>query len=301
MADPWRPRDTIGASDAPAVVGCDPHRTAADLWCEKTGRLPIIEADDAEADVFALGHAVEPVLIAAAARRLGVLLASEVAYRHPDPDVPMSATVDAHAVADGIVVECKTAGLLGPSPLLSLYGRDDTDEVPDAVIVQAHHQVAVVNAQPHTPPIRTIVVPALLGGRGLHIFKIVPDPALVAELIAYEVEWWQRHVVADLRPPELPSLRTLRALRRRPDLPAVPLDESVVQTWLAAKAALKTATATEETVRRHVLAGLGDAERGVCAAGRLSYIAHERAAYTVAAQTVRTLRFTAARDQEDSR
>jgi predicted phage-related endonuclease len=296
---PWR-NDTLGASDAAAVVGVDPFRGPGDVWAEKTGRLPADDADRDAGDAAALGQAIAPVLLATVERRLRVSLARELFYRHPD--APLAATIDGIALDAGVLVEAKTCGLLGPSPLLAAYGDDGTDQVPDSVLIQVQHQLAVLDAQPDVPPIRTIVVPALLGGRGLRVYRLVRDQALVDELVALETDWWQRHVVADSYPrDDLPSLPTLRALRRRADLPAVPLDPPTVAAWLQAKEELKAATAAEEVARRHVLAALGDAERGVCAAGRLSYFAHERAAYTVAAQKVRTLRFTAARDQEDSR
>jgi predicted phage-related endonuclease len=296
MADaPWR-IDSLGASDAPAIVGVDPFKNAADVWAIKTRRLSV---DDADGDATALGQAIAPVLLATVERRLGVSLASELFYRHPD--APLAATIDGLALDAGVLVEAKSCALLGPSRLLAAYGDDGTDEVPDSVLVQVHHQLAVLDAQPDLPPIRTIVVPALLGGRGLRVYRLVRDQALIDELVALETDWWQRHVVADRCPPdEPPSLPTLRALVRRPELPAVPLDPATVAAWLQTKEELKTATAAEETARRQVLAALGDGERGTCALGRVSYTATARAAYQVAAQTVRTLRFTAPPDQEDS-
>jgi predicted phage-related endonuclease len=293
---PWR-RDALGASDAPALVGLNVYRTAGDVFCEKTGRLPA--GDHAAGDAAALGQALGPALLAVVERRFGLVLAREVFYRHPE--APLAATVDGLAVDAGVLVEAKTAGLLGHSPLLDQYGDDGTDAVPDSVLVQVHHQLAVLDEQPHLPRIETIIVPVLLGGRGLRVYRLPRDQALVDELVALETDWWTRYVVADVCPPDAPpSLETLRARIRRPELPPVPLAEETVAAWIAAKAALKNAAAAEETARRHVLAGLGDAERGDCALGRLSYTATMRAAYTVAAQTVRSLRFTPARAKEDS-
>jgi predicted phage-related endonuclease len=296
---PWR-RDALGASDAPAIAGVDPFKTGGDVFCEKTGRLAADAGDRDAGDAAALGQAIGPVLVALVERRLGVPCARELFYRHPE--APLAATVDGLAVDAGVLVEAKTAGLLGHSPLLDQYGDDNTDAVPDSVLVQVHHQLAVLDAQPDVPRVQTILVPVLLGGRGLRVYRLTRDQALVDELVALETDWWARYVVDDVCPPDAPpSLETLRTRVRRADLPAVPLAEGVVQDWLAAKAALKNATAADETARRALLAALGDAECGSSAAGRITYRATTRAAYQVAAQTVRTLRFSAARTEEDRR
>jgi predicted phage-related endonuclease len=297
MSDqPWR-RDALGASDAPALVGVDPWRTAGDVWCEKTGRLPAEEsaASTGSLDVRALGSAIAPLLLDVASARLGLPFAREVWFQHPTR--PLACSVDGLALGDGILCEAKTVGLLGRSPLLDLYGEPGTDDVPDAVKVQLAHSFAVLDAQPDVPPVRVAFVVALLGGRGVQVYRVERDDGLVCELAEYETDWWADHVTADRCPaPELPSLPVLKRMRRQPDAPAVPLDVKDVAAWLEAKELVKAAEQTEEEMRRVVLSALGDGEHGSCLLGHVSYKASKRAAYTVAAQTVRTLRFTATKE-----
>jgi predicted phage-related endonuclease len=290
---PWR-RDVLGASDAPAVVGVDPFRTAGDLWAEKTGRLPSLEGDGAPLSPFAIGKALEPLLMAAAARELDAPLASQVWYRHPR--APLACSVDGLALdADPpTLVEGKTCGILNrPARLLAGYGEPGTDELPDSVIVQVTHALIVLAAQPELPPIRHALVAALLGdGRGLCFYRLELDADLAEYLIGKELDFWRNHVEADQRPrDDPPSLDTLRRIRRNADLPPVPVDPVLVFEWQQAKAVLKQAEQNEETCRRFVVAELGDAEAGVCEHGRITYKPVARKGYTVAPTTVRQLRF----------
>jgi hypothetical protein len=293
----WR-RDVLGSSDAPAIVGVDQWRNASDVWAEKTGRLPADSDDGHAVDPRALGKALEPLLLTHAERRLGVPLARQVWYRHPTAALGCSVDALALTVTPPLLVEAKTCGILNrPASLLRAYGDDDTDDVPESVLVQVTHDFVVLNAQPDLPPIRDAIVVALLGdGRGLRFYRLRFDAALAAELFEMEVDFWQGYVVADVRPPDVPSLRTLRLMPRRPELRAVPVEPDCVSAWLDAKRALEQATKGEEAMRRLVLSALGDAEAGACALGTLTYRAVERKGYTVAPSTIRQLRFKATKE-----
>jgi predicted phage-related endonuclease len=297
----WR-RDALGGSDAAALVGVDPFKTAGDVFCEKTGRVPLVEEEAGGVNARALGSALEPVLLDAVEHRLRRPLARQVWYRHPS--APMACSVDGIALdAPALLVDAKTAGLLGPlSPLLAAYGEDGSDEVPESVTVQIHHSLAVLDAQPDLPRIEEAWIPALLGGRGFRCYRIRRDDRLVRELVTLEAEWWERHVVGDRCPPDdPPSLPTLRALRRRAEIPVRALDEVLVGEWLHAKQVKAQAEKLEETCRRFVLTDLGDGEVGECVHGRVTYYAHERTApackrcgHREAPVEVRTLRHKAA-------
>jgi len=290
----WR-RTALGASDAPALVGVDPYRSAGDVWAEKTGRY-VHQADDA-GDAAKIGSALEPVLLDIVQARLGRLLARQVFYRHPE--LPLAASVDGVALDGdpGVLVEAKTAGLLSASaPLVAAYGDEGSDEVPQSVTIQVAHQLAVLDAQPDVPHVTDVFVPALLGGRGFHCYHLRRDDDLMAELVQWETEWWERHVVGDRCPPDdPPSLPVLRAFRRRADAPAVPLDEATVAAWLAARDAKRQAEDAEDAARRNLVVLLDDAEAGECALGRVSYRAAHYAEHLVKAHDRRTLRFHAPR------
>jgi predicted phage-related endonuclease len=295
----WR-RDVLGSSDAPAIVGVDPFRTAGDLWAEKTGRLPERESDDVDRlGPRALGHALEPLLLNAAEKRLGVPIARQVWYRHPT--APLGVSVDGLALVPvPTLVEGKTCGILNrPAQLLHAYGDEGTDEIPESVLIQVTHALVVLNAQPDLPPIRQALVVALLGdGRGLRFYPIPFDVELGAELFQTECDFWTRYVEGDQSPPDPPSLETLARVRRRVEFVPTPLDDVLVGEWLHAKQIAAQATKFEEMTRRMVLANLGDGDAGVSTYGTLTYREHDRKGYTVQPGRVRTLRF---RPAEESR
>src|SRR5262249_57023441 len=84
--DPWR-RDCIGSSDAPAVAGVDPFRSAGDIWAEKTGRIPASEGDEngshASLTPLSLGSVIGPLLVNYAARMIDRPVAGGVRVRPP--------------------------------------------------------------------------------------------------------------------------------------------------------------------------------------------------------------------------
>jgi len=292
MADEvWR-HDALGASDAPAIVGVDPWRTAGDVWAEKTGRLPPRIEPDGIADPRRFGQALEPVLVDYAAAKLGRPVARQVWYRHPA--APLACSVDAIALdADpAVLIEAKALGLFGPSPTAAAYGEDGTDEIHEATLIQVHHAFAVLDRQPDVPPVIGALVPVFLGGRGVRLYQVHRDDRLVAELVDLETEWWARHVDGDRCPPiDPPSLPTLAIMRRSADAPVRIMDTTLVAEWRAAKAILDQAEQNEQTCRRMVIAELRDGEVGECQIGRVTYRASVRPAHMVKETTVRSLRF----------
>src|SRR5262249_58236392 len=92
--DPWR-RDCIGSSDAPAVAGVDPFRSAGDIWAEKTGRIPASDSDEngshATLSALSLGSVIGPLLVNYAARMIDRPVAGEGWDRPPTAPPPSRA------------------------------------------------------------------------------------------------------------------------------------------------------------------------------------------------------------------
>jgi putative phage-type endonuclease len=289
-------RGSIGASDAAAVIGFDPWRSAADVWLEKTSRVgPIV----APSPAMECGTYVEPALLAWAAVRLGdPIRARQVRVSHPDAP-ELTATLDA-VTTGGALIEAKTAGLVGGGgPHLDAWGDAGTDAVPIHVLIQVQHQLALVGAQAEragVAPPTVCYVPTLLARRGLVLYAIEPHAGLGRALMDRERQFWRDHVVADVPPPDsLPSLDVL-ARRTRDAGTVTPLADVTVAAWLAARVRVATAEHDEATARRVLLDELADAESGTCSLGTVSYKQTNRRGYTVAATSYRRLAWSANRD-----
>jgi putative phage-type endonuclease len=278
---------SLGASDAAAVVGRDPWRTPADVWLEKTRRVgPVLRASPAmEAGTF-----LQDGILDWAAHTLGQPLACrQWALVHPaHPE--LSATLDG-VLDDGSLLEAKTAGLVGGGgDHLANWGDAGTDDVPLHVLLQVHHQFAVASALPDWPAGRAprrCYVPALLARRGLVLFTIDRHDALVEALVERERQFWYDYVVADRCPPDsLPTLEILTRIAREPAT-TVAIPEAAVLDWQAAKARRKDAEAGEAAALQVLLAALGTAEGGVCALGTFSYLERHRRGYEVKPTTYR--------------
>lgn len=199
----------IGGSDAAAVVGLSPRMTATELYFTKRGRWleqPAGEDDSAErADWEAkradwlyrheqlmaqperedddelswLGHAIEPVLAQRyterTGRRLRQVLATRRSKRHPF----MLAHPDRLVTGErrGLELKMRVSG--------HGWGQEGTDQVPDDVLLQCQHYMAVHGYQEWD-------VLAFIGGTGTQLYHIRRDPQIVRQLVDAEGEFWHR-------------------------------------------------------------------------------------------------------------
>ena len=194
-------RTGIGGSDAAAAVGLSPFKSQTELWLEKTGRgadLPKPDPNDTTEPIY-WGTLLEPIVAAAYTQQTGRRVRKvNAVLRHPT--IPfMLANLDREVIGvPGLeILECKTAGQFG--------ARHWVDGVPEYVVLQVQHQLAVAEKQ-------AADVAVLLCGQQLAVYRIERDDALIANLIALEAEFW-RYVETDTPPPGDGSESADRALR----------------------------------------------------------------------------------------
>lgn len=282
----------IGSSDAAAILGLDPWRSAYDVWASKTGRLRV----DIDSVPMLLGRYLEPAVLSWCEDRLETALTRDV-FRAIDH---RCANFDAVAFDLPAVIEAKTVGLIARPGYHAAFGGEGTDELPDHIVVQVQHQLAVAAAQDDWPAITVAHVPVLLAGVGFVLYRVERNDALIATLTEAEARFWRDHVEANVPPQDvLPSMDTMRHLAREPDVTAE-LAPEVVATWLEARANERAAKSEVEIAQRRVLAALGDAEVGTCALGSLTYRQQTRAEHVVPASTFRVARWKAAAGEKGS-
>lgn len=283
----------LTASRAPAVLGLDPWKSPADVLAEYT--LPL-DGDNA-GEAAEIGLDIEPALVAWAVRVRG-LGAPTMQRWAVSPNGVMAATLDA-TVGESIGIEAKTAGILNPAGIGDEWGESGTDQIPTKYLIQVAAQFVAA------PMLETILVPALIGGRGRALYEVERAKPEMRDLIA-EVEircvaWWRCHVV-DRVPMEpdapAPSMETLRRVRREPasviDLTGDAEVGQAVAAWRELTTAAGTAAKLAEDAKARALALLGTAEAArVVVDGEtklLKYMVEPRKGYTVAASEPRVAR-----------
>jgi putative phage-type endonuclease len=297
----------IGSSDAAAVMGLDPYRSAADIFLEKTG----------QADGFAgnehteRGNRLEGALLDFAEAELAASLSRNYMKVHDGGVLAANfdgiqwkvhnGTITAGdpgpvAVNDEpFIVECKTSS--DPDE----WGEPGTDQVPDRVIVQCHHQLYVAG-----PEFRVAYVPVLLPVYrkfDWRIYRIDRNDALAEAVAEHGTRFMREHVIPRIEPADFrPSLDVLKRVRREPNK-RVPIDAALVNAFCDARDAAKVANDALDEAKRDVIAALADAEAGDCEDGRaVTFMECARKGYVVEPTTYRQLKFiTAARAAKERR
>lgn len=266
----------IGSSDAAAVMGLDPYRSAADVWAEKTGHADGFGGNDATD----AGTLLEPAILNWAHGQLGNMH-RDVLIVHDNGLT--CANLDGILVGGKAIVEAKSTGIVGPPD--PAYGEPGTDEVPDRVLIQCLHQLA------HVPTAQVVWVPVLIGGRGWQMYRVPRVEDLVISIQQRTCEFMERFVRTLIRPDEFrPSLETLKRWRREPNKTA-DISRQLVDDLIVAKAVKAKSCEECEEVEKALLLALGDAEAGITPDGQVvTYLETHRKGYTVEPTTYRSLR-----------
>lgn len=268
-------RKWVGGSDAPAILGVDPWRTAADVWHEK-----VYGVDGKTNDAMDAGSLLEPSVLAWAQRELGPLI--DFGRQMTTDDGLLGCTLDAVRLDDGAVVQVKTTGICGPGEP-DAWGEPGTDQVPERVIVQTHHEMVVCGAA-------LAWVPVLIGGRGFVMYRVDRNRELAKAVADAGRRFMVENVAKRVAPTDsVVALETLQRLRREPDK-RVTVPVEVYARYTAAQQAVKSVDADFVAAKTALLEAMGDAEIGECALGEVRMQTVKRRAYTVEETTYKQLR-----------
>lgn len=180
----------IGGSDAAAVCGISPWKTARDLYEEKTGKRALGSDEDGWV-AKEIGKRLEELVVQIFMKKTGLKpYAVRKMFRHPAYPF-MLADVDYFVEIDGkiCIIECKTS---------FSFCRDEWENggIPRHYELQGRHYMAVTNVD------RAIFL-CLYGNSEDTFFmrSIERDYGLEEELIEQEAWFWNNHVLAG-NPPE---------------------------------------------------------------------------------------------------
>lgn len=268
-----RRRHFITATDVAPLCGRSPWANAADVFAAKVyGQKSITNA------AMQAGTLLEPSVLAWAHEQLNGIVPGDWKVHENGIN---ACSLDAMTV-NGEPVEAKTSGITGPgSP--HQWGAPGTDEIPDYYLLQVHAQLLVTGAP-------RAWVPALIGGRGFVMYEVRANEAIANAILQISEQFWTAHVQPQ-QPPEgvLPSLDTLKRLKREPGL-TVDVADALVAEYQLAKERAKAAEDYADEVQQRLLDAIGPAEAGKWSGGLVTYFEQTRKAYQVKETTYRTIR-----------
>lgn len=172
----------IGGSDAGAVCGWNPYRSAMDVYLDKTSDR--IESFDNEA--MRQGRELEDYVARRFMEETGKKVRRANALFCEESRPWMLADVNRLVVGERAGLECKTAG-----PFLAKHWEDG--KIPVHYQLQCAHYMQVCHAE-------AWYIAVLIYGREFKFYKLERDESMLADLVKIEEDFWNNHVLKRVLP-----------------------------------------------------------------------------------------------------
>jgi len=190
-----RRRNTIGGSDAAAIVGLSRYSTPYTIFMDKTGRLP----DKPDTEAMRLGRDLEDYVAKRWQEATGKKVRRLQAMLY-NPMYPFAhADVDRMVIGEDAGLECKTTSTLDVKQFNGV-------EFPEKYYAQCVHYLAVTG-------VKRWYLAVLVFGRGFFEFTLERDQLEIDALMTAEAEFWTENVAKDNPPPPDGSQATTDALQ----------------------------------------------------------------------------------------
>lgn len=175
-------KNGIGGSDAGAVCGLNPYRTAIQVYYDKTSE----EIEELDNEAMRQGRELEEYVARRFCEASGkkVRRANVMFYDEKNPF--MLADVDRMIVGENAGLECKTA-----SPYMAEQWKDGS--IPVSYQIQCYHYMAVCRTD-------AWYIAVLIYGREFKYYRIERDDEVIENLIRIEKEFWNGNVIPRVMP-----------------------------------------------------------------------------------------------------
>lgn len=164
-------------SDAGAVCGLNPYRTAMQVYQDKITE----ETEEIDSEAMRQGREFEDYVAKRFTEATGKKVRRANAMFYDEAHPFMLADVDRMVVGENAGLECKTA-----SPFMANKWKDG--QIPMSYQIQCYHYMAVCNAD-------AWYIAVLIYGREFKFYKIGRDEQVIADLIQIEQDFWENHVL----------------------------------------------------------------------------------------------------------
>ena len=253
----------IGGSDAGAVVGLNPYKSAYSLWGEKTGKLPEFEGNTTTRVGSYLEELVAQMFTEETGkkvRRKNRILVNE--------EYPWAcADVDRLIIGEKALLECKTTN---STLAMKKFKRG---EYPEQWYCQMTHYLAVTGLE-------KAYLAVLIESREFKIFELERDEEEIAALMSAERDFW--NLVKTDTPPATDGMAStseaLTALYPQSNAETVDLYgyENELAQYIAISAQIKALEGQKDEMANKVKAFLGEAGKGENDSFRVSWTTSER-------------------------
>lgn len=266
----WRRKvQTIGGSDAAAVLGLSPYKSPYALWAEKTGA---VEPEDiSEKEAVRLGNDLEDYVARRWSEKTGKRVRRERAILS-NPEYPF-----AHANIDRAVVGEPDAGLeCKTTSSYDIIKKLRAGELPESWYCQCMHYMMVTGA-------KRWYLAAVAFGTGFFEFTVTRDEEDIAALVSAERDFYGLVLRKEApRPDGSPSsIDTMGKLL--PKSSCKTIDASPITVQLMAYGTIKKQIAALEGQLREAEASIktfmGSAEKCVCSGYSASWKTQERSTF----------------------
>ena len=172
----------VGGSDAGAICGFNPYRSAMQVYYYKTSG----EIEDIDNEAMRQGREMEEYVARRFTEETGKKVRRANAMFCDEKNPFMLADVDRMVVGENAGLECKTA-----SPFMAEYWSGD--KIPLSYQMQCYHYMSICNAD-------AWYVAVLIYGREFKVYKLERDEEIISNLIQLEKNFWEEHVLKRVLP-----------------------------------------------------------------------------------------------------
>lgn len=167
----------LGGSDAGAVCGLNPYRTAMEVYLDKTSE----SVEDIDNEAMRQGREFEGYVAGRFTEATGKKV-RRANFMYCDEGHPyMIADVDRMVVGENAGLECKTA-----SPYMEDKWKDG--KIPLSYQIQCCHYMSVCNAD-------AWYIAVLIYGREFKYYRLERDEEMIADLRRIEKDFWENNVL----------------------------------------------------------------------------------------------------------
>ncbi len=172
----------IGGSDAGAVCGLNPYRTALQVYQDKITE----ETEEIDNEAMRQGREFEDYVARRFTEATGKKVRRANAMFYDEEHPFMLADADRMVVGENAGLECKTA-----SPYMAEKWEDG--KIPLSYQIQCYHYMSVCKA-------KAWYIAVLIYGRDFKYYRLERDEEMLANLIQIEEDFWKHHVLTRVMP-----------------------------------------------------------------------------------------------------